>query len=41
MRNVTRTKIPMSLKNNSVKWTSDLIKEIAIKGSFEKADDSY
>lgn len=41
MRNVTRTKMPMSLTNNSVMWTNELIKEIAAKGSFEKVDDSY
>lgn len=41
MRNVTRTKIPTSLKNNSTTWTNELLKEIAAKGSFERVDDSY
>lgn len=41
MRKVKRLPIPDSLKNNSAKWTEELLAEIGRVGSYTKVDDSF
>lgn len=41
MRKVNRLQQPESLKNNSVRWTRELMDEINKQGNYAKVDDSF
>lgn len=41
MRRTVRLPIPDSLKNNAAQWTEELLKEIALKGSYSKVEEKF
>ncbi len=41
MRKVNRLQQPESLKNNSARWTKELIDEINKQGSYAKVEDKF